>query len=294
MSYPKNAATPKAVTVGSVILIADGTVQTAGCSVRVDLDGAGWGAGGGTLAYDATSGVVTYAPTQAETNGNVLMIAVYKASCIGCSTTVLMDLQSADNNTILANGTYGLSALKTHGDSDWATATGFSTHDAADVKTAIEAAGSHLTLILEHTGTTIPATITTAQGTLTKLDDTLENDGGTYRFTKNALEEAPSGTGGDATADNQTAILDAIAALDVGAGSGAIEHDVTVLDPDTDPISDVQVWVYTEEAMTNLVANGITDAFGVVTFFLDAGTYYTKCQKSGYNFDNPGTEVVTE
>jgi hypothetical protein len=42
---------------------------------------------------------------------------------------------------------------------DWATATGFSTHSAADVKTAIEAAGSHLTLILEDTGTTIPGLI---------------------------------------------------------------------------------------------------------------------------------------
>jgi len=284
MSYPKNAATPKAVTVGSVIQISDGAVQTSGCSVRVNLDDGGWGAGGGTLAYDATSGVVTYAPAQAETNGAVLMIAVYKASCIGCSTTVLMDLQSADNatnialvladtgelqtnqsawatatasdvagaevdltkihgtaltesvsgylaagfkkvfdvatpvftaesvnqaadnNTILANATYGLAALKTHGDSDWITATsttvsdktgfslvstgldlvtawttditgtvsGNSTHGAADVKTAIEAAGSHLTLILEDTGTTIPATITTAQGTLTKLDSMIE------------------------------------------------------------------------------------------------------------------------
>jgi len=96
MSYPKNADTPKAVTVGSVILIADGTVQTDGCSVRVSLDGGAWGAGGGTLAYDATSGVVTYAPIKAETNGDVLKIAVYKASCIGCSTTALMDLATGD------------------------------------------------------------------------------------------------------------------------------------------------------------------------------------------------------
>jgi hypothetical protein len=58
----------------------------------VNLDGGGWGAGGGTLAYDATSGVVTYAPIQAETNGDVLEIAVYKASCLGCSVTVFMDV----------------------------------------------------------------------------------------------------------------------------------------------------------------------------------------------------------
>ncbi|HUU93690.1 MAG TPA: hypothetical protein VM238_21060 [Phycisphaerae bacterium] len=91
MSYPRNAASPKPICVGSVVLIADGTVQTSDCFARVSLDGGGWGAGGGSLAYDATSGVVTYAPIQAETNGDVLKIAVYKAACLGCSVNVLMD-----------------------------------------------------------------------------------------------------------------------------------------------------------------------------------------------------------
>ncbi len=40
-----------------------------------------------------------------------------------------------------------------------------------------------------------------------KLADTLEDDVGTCRFTENALEQAPSGTGGDATAENQTSII---------------------------------------------------------------------------------------
>jgi len=40
-----------------------------------------------------------------------------------------------------------ITALSSHGDSAWATATGFSTHSAADVKTAIEAAGSYLEAI---------------------------------------------------------------------------------------------------------------------------------------------------
>jgi len=49
-----------------------------------------------------------------------------------------------------------------------------------------------------------------------KVDDTLEDDAGVYRFTENALEQGP---GGDATAANQTTIIDAIAALnDVTAG----------------------------------------------------------------------------
>ena len=47
----------------------------------------------------------------------------------------------------------------------------------------------------------------TVVDTVAKLDDTLEDDAGTYRFTENALEEAPSGTGGDATAANQSKII---------------------------------------------------------------------------------------
>ena len=209
MSYPRNAGTPKAVTVGSVILIADGTVQTSGCSVRVDLDGGGWGAGGGPLAYDATSGVVTYAPIQAETNGDVLMIAVYKASCIGCSVTVLMDhialpqaapdaagglpisdaggldldailadtneLQTNQGNWLTAVGfntvvpdaagvvATALALLETHGDSTWATATGFSTHTAANVVTAL-GTGSTLTACATATGFLTQANIRTAVG----------------------------------------------------------------------------------------------------------------------------------
>lgn len=42
-----------------------------------------------------------------------------------------------------------------------------------------------------------PASATTAiKGVTDKLDDTLEDDSGTYRFTENALEQAPAGGGG--------------------------------------------------------------------------------------------------
>ena len=42
-------------------------------------------------------------------------------------------------------------AIRNRGDAEWLTAAGFSTHSAADVKTAVEAAGSKLTLTLEDT-----------------------------------------------------------------------------------------------------------------------------------------------
>lgn len=55
----------------------------------------------------------------------------------------------------------------------------------------------------------LKALIDALQVTITKLDDTLEDDGGTYRFTENALEEAPTGEGGggDATAENQELLI---------------------------------------------------------------------------------------
>lgn len=69
-----------------------------------------------------------------------------------------------------------------------------------------------------------------------KLDDTLEDDGGTYRFTANALEQAPGGAGvaadvnivsisGDATAaDNLEAMLDGTGGVTLSAvlGTNAI------------------------------------------------------------------------
>jgi len=59
------------------------------------------------------------------------------------------------------------------------------------------------------------------------------------------------------------------------------------------PIADADVWVTTDEAGTNVIASGKTDQNGDVTFYLDAGTIYMWRQKSGFNFDNPDTEVVS-
>ena len=57
--------------------------------------------------------------------------------------------------------------------------------------------------------------------TLAKLDDLTELDGVIYRFTANALEQAPSGGGGgDATAANQTSIINTLSSIQ---GPGFIE-----------------------------------------------------------------------
>ncbi len=101
-----------------------------------------------------------------------------------------------------------------------------------------------------------------------------------------------------ATFDTSTDSLEAIrnrgdAAWLSGAGEGAITYEYTLTSSvDATPIDDALVEVYTEAAMTNKVAQGRTDAFGNVTFYLDAGTYYFKQSKSGWTFTNPKAETV--
>jgi hypothetical protein len=88
MSYPRNAATPPIVAVGAIYLLADGTIQTTGASVRVKTGTGSWGIGAGTLACDSTSGIWTYAPTQGETDAESFIVGVYKSSSTSAQVTV--------------------------------------------------------------------------------------------------------------------------------------------------------------------------------------------------------------
>lgn len=77
-----------------------------------------------------------------------------------------------------------------------------------------------------------------------------------------------------------------------GLGTGATAKTYTLTDG-VDPIENATVWVSTDSAGSNVVAQGITNTSGQVTFYLDSGTtYYIWRQKSGYTFTNPDTEVA--
>lgn len=78
------------------------------------------------------------------------------------------------------------------------------------------------------------------------------------------------------------------------AGAGAITHTLTILDSGSLPIANVEVWISTDLAGTNVVAGTlITDAFGEVIFYLDAGTYYVWRNKPGVTFTtNPVQTTV--
>lgn len=79
-----------------------------------------------------------------------------------------------------------------------------------------------------------------------------------------------------------------------GTGSGAIETTVTIRTTSSDPISNAEVWITTDNEGVNIVAGTLyTDAFGNATFMLDAGTYYMWVQKPGVNFPVPQTLTVS-
>lgn len=90
-------------------------------------------------------------------------------------------------------------------------------------------------------------------------------------------------------------IVEAIKAkTDTLGGAGAITYAYTLTDSVTgNPIDGASVWVTTDSAGTDIIATGTTNDSGVVTFYLDAATRYFWRSRSGYNFDNPDTEVVS-
>jgi len=76
-------------------------------------------------------------------------------------------------------------------------------------------------------------------------------------------------------------------------GAGAITFVYTLTSSvDGTPIDNADIWVTTDIAGANVIASGVTDLAGQVTFYLDAGTLYFWRQKDGWTFDNPDTEVV--
>lgn len=88
MSYPRNAADPPEIGLGSLFQISDNSLVAADALVTVKPDGAAEAAGEGTLTYLSTSGAWVYAPTQAETDYSSFVVTLYKSGCTRNSVTV--------------------------------------------------------------------------------------------------------------------------------------------------------------------------------------------------------------
>lgn len=159
---------------------------------------------------------------------------------------------------------------------------GLSTYDGSDT--------SGVTELL----TRLPDAAPGAQGGLPVLDINSLLPANVVRWDDNPMSgtlPALQGADGD-TLETLSDQIDGISAC--GAGSGAVSYPITVNNESSNPIDGVEVWITTDSAGTNVVAGTLsTDASGIVTFMLDAGSYYVWRQKSGYNFTNPVAITVT-
>jgi hypothetical protein len=99
--YPRNAASPERISIGAVVQISDGAVQTAGVTVRVLPAGGTEADGVGTVAY-STDGVVVYTPTQAETNYTSFVLIAKKTGCIPADKTVVTSESTVSGRVYVA------------------------------------------------------------------------------------------------------------------------------------------------------------------------------------------------
>jgi hypothetical protein len=83
-----------------------------------------------------------------------------------------------------------------------------------------------------------------------------------------------------------TELTSVISGVLLGTGTLACTYTLTLSDNGM-PISGARVIVSTDGNHANIVASGITDQYGIVSFNLDAGTVYLWRYKSGVNFSNP-------
>lgn len=66
------------------------------------------------------------------------------------------------------------------------------------------------------------------------------------------------------------------------AGAGALTRTIRLRVSGV-PVQGAQIWVATDTGASNVVAGPlVTDSFGVVTVYVDAGTYYVWARKDGY------------
>lgn len=85
-----------------------------------------------------------------------------------------------------------------------------------------------------------------------------------------------------------------ISTMNQSPGAGAIPFTYTITNSDDNsPIPYVAVWASSDPLGQTLLASGISDVNGQIIFFLNPGTVYIWRSKSGWNFINPDTEIVT-
>lgn len=239
--YPKNNASPPPIGVGQVIQISDGAVQTTGASARVKIGTGAFAAAGGTLACDSTSGEWYYTPTQAETNAESFIVAVYKASCIGTSRTVVTSISGTAgyagvdwSNVANATSTVGLTGTTISTSQAVASVSGAVGSVTGNVGGSVASVTGAVGSVTGNVGGNVTGSvgsvlggINTGSGTITTLDalDTAQDT--QHAATQAAIPSAATiWSNGTRTLTAATNITTTGAAVPIDATTGDVQADV--------------------------------------------------------------------
>lgn len=188
--------------------------------------------------------------------------------------------------------------------------------DQSAVEAALTAVQTALTTLINAVDDAVDTEVAAVKAVTDKLDTAMVLDGAVYKFTANALEEAPLASGGDATAANQTTIInhltgikgsgweagdnlkvieDTVASLSAGTGIGAFEIDLTIRLANNTLVPECDVILTASNGSPNVdvVATDRSNPSAIATFYLDAGTYYIWCQKLGLDFHDVNPRTLT-
>lgn len=241
-------------------------------------------------ATDAVASVTTVGSVTGNVGGNVA--GSVNSVATGVTVTTNNDKTGYTASTVSDKTGYSLSSAGVQAIWDALTS-------------ALTTVGSIGKLLADNVNATISSRLPTASYTAPdnagiatiqeRVTDVTEDDGGTYRFTTNALEQAPAGGGSLTAADvwtygtreitalptaTQTTIDDtytAVQELNVGSGTGARTVTVTVTDG-ADPIEGAKV------RLTKGIESYVdtTDADGIATLLVDDGTWTQTVTATGY------------
>jgi len=190
---------------------------------------------------------------------------------------------------------------------------------AADVADAVldEAKGAHAGLLagvaLDSTvakdatvakDSTVAKDATVAKAAIVALDATVAKEANVEGHVGNALTTYGTAKTSD-VGGMGTDLTDALNALDTlldqikaqtdliqGPAADKVIASITI-DDGLNPLDGADVWLTTDEAGLQVVANGVTDAMGHPDppIYVDPGTYWLWSQLAGYNFTGP-TQIV--
>jgi hypothetical protein len=323
--YPRNNATPPRLAIGQVVQISDGAVQSSGVTITVRVEGGSEATGGGTTAYGA-DGTVYYTPTQAETNYTAFVVIANKASCFSASITVVTtatavsgtvdigavsgDATAADNLELdydgtgyaKANSTIGTATDVTNGvtASTVTDKTGYSISgtkttlddlndvSTAEVNTQVDLGLSEIGLDHLVAASVTGTDITDNSIIAYMVSKSATADWDSFVNTTDALEAIADSAGGDATAANQTTIINHL--TDVKGTSFVKDtHSLTDITADVTGINGAAMRG-TDSAL--LAASAPTN-FGDLAITASTGrvTIGTNADKTGYSISGSITTL---